>query len=94
MATGFAAGYYMGTKAGRQRYDQINRALSKLRRSDALESATDRARSVLEEGVDKARSLVDTKIGHGQNGHGEDRAVEVGIIVAGPSELPGDLPFS
>ncbi len=69
MVTGFAAGYYMGAKAGRQRYDQINRQLARLRRSDAFEQAVDQAKTVVEEGVEKARSLVETKSGDG-NGFG------------------------
>ncbi len=67
--TGFAAGYYFGARAGRQRYDQINRQIAKLKRSEAFEQATDRAKSVVEEGVEKARSLVETKSGNG-NGFG------------------------
>jgi hypothetical protein len=67
--TGFAAGYYMGARAGRQRYDQINRQLARLKRSEAFEQATDKAKTVVEEGVEKARSLVETKSGNG-NGFG------------------------
>ena len=68
LVTGFAAGYYMGAKAGRQRYEQINRVLARLRRSEAFEQAADRAKTLVEEGVDKARSLVETREG---NGHGD-----------------------
>ena len=69
LVTGFAAGYYLGARAGRQRYDQINRALRKVRRSDAFEVATEKARTAVEEGVDKARDLVENRMG---NGHGDD----------------------
>ncbi len=64
--TGFAAGYYLGAKAGRQRYDQINRQLGRLRRSEAFEQAVDQAKTVVEEGVDKARSMVEERAGNGQ----------------------------
>ena len=77
--TGFAAGYYMGTRAGRQRYDQINRQLARLRRSEAFEQAADRAKTVVEEGVEKARSVVESRIGdgHGEtNGHGPEAPME------------------
>jgi hypothetical protein len=63
-----ALGYYLGTKAGRQRYDQINRTLRRLRRSDAFETATDKAKSTLEDGVDKAKDLVGSRVGDGGNG--------------------------
>lgn len=80
MVTGFAAGYYLGARAGRQRYDQINRSVARLKRSEAFEEATDRARTVVEEGVEKARSLVDTRAGNGQ---GPDSADTSGIILPG-----------
>jgi hypothetical protein len=68
MVTGFAAGYYLGARAGRQRYDQINRQLARLRRSDAFEHAADRARTVVDEGVGKARSIVEARAGDGYAG--------------------------
>lgn len=88
MVTGFAAGYYMGTKAGRQRYDQINRAVSKLRKSDALEEAVDKAKAVVEDGVEKARTMVDARSENGQNGLDGDRLGDSGLIVPGQ---PGPL---
>ncbi len=45
---GFAAGYYLGTRAGRERYEQINRLL---RRSRAIEEATTEA--------ERAKAIVD-----------------------------------
>jgi hypothetical protein len=62
LSAGAAVGYYFGAKAGRQRYDEINRMLAKLRRTPQVEAATDRAKSVLDEGVDKAKSLVGEKV--------------------------------
>jgi hypothetical protein len=54
-----ATGYYLGARAGRQRYDQINRQLTKLRNSEAFDEAAERAKAVVTEGVEKARSIVD-----------------------------------
>ena len=68
LVTGFAAGYYLGARAGRQRYDQINRALRKAKRSDAFEVATEKAKTAVEEGVDKARDLVESRMGNGHSG--------------------------
>lgn len=65
---GMALGYYLGTKAGRQRYDQINRALRRLKRSDAFETATDKAKTTLEDGVGKAKDLVGSRTGDADNG--------------------------
>lgn len=88
MMTGFAAGYYMGAKAGRQRYDQINRSLAKLRKSESLETAVERARTVVEDGVDKARSLVDARTGNGQDGPAGASPGDSGLIVP---DQPGPL---
>ena len=69
---GFASGYYFGAKAGRQRYDEINRTLRRLRRSPKVEAATEKARHVLEQrvdlAVDKAKAVV---------GEGVDKAKQV-----------------
>jgi len=68
--TGFAGGYYLGTKAGHERHEQINKVLRRARRSDAFEAATDRTRAVVADGVDvardKAQELVDSRLGNGQ----------------------------
>ena len=97
--TGMATGYYLGARAGRQRYDQMNRAIAKLRRSEAFEEATDRAKaaveeaaelakSVVEEGVEKARSVVDSKTSNAGNGQGAEAIADAegtsGIILPGP----------
>jgi membrane protein DedA with SNARE-associated domain len=50
---GFAVGYYLGTKAGRERYEQINTWIDQLRDSDALNTAAERARQVIEDAPDR-----------------------------------------
>jgi len=61
---GFGAGYYLGAKAGRERYEQINRWIDNARGSEAYGTATDKARAVIDLGVERARDLV----GHAGNG--------------------------
>src|SRR6266536_2546746 len=39
LLTGFAAGYYLGSKAGRERYEQIRRWIEDARRSRPVEKA-------------------------------------------------------
>jgi hypothetical protein len=39
LAVGFAVGYYLGAKAGRERYDQIRRWLEDARLSHPVEKA-------------------------------------------------------
>ena len=78
--TGMATGYYMGARAGRQRYDQINRAIARVKRSEAyeevtemakakVEEAAEKAKSAVEEGVEKARSVVESRGDGAANGH-------------------------
>lgn len=66
MAIGFASGYYAGAKAGRERYEQINRNLRKLRRSPAVDLATDKARAVVELGIERARDVIESRVGDGR----------------------------
>ena len=86
--TGMATGYYLGAKAGRQRYDQINRTIAKVKRSEAYEEVTElakekvevaaeKAKEVLEEGVEKAREVVESRSGDG-NGHGTSEVTDLG----------------
>jgi len=71
LVTGFAGGYYLGTRAGQERYEQINKLLHKARRSDAFETVADKTKAVVGEGVDtareKAQELVDSRLGNGQS---------------------------
>ena len=56
MALGLGAGYYLGAKAGHDRYIQINRLLRRLQRSDAFSTAVGKARAVVDLGKERARS--------------------------------------
>lgn len=62
---GFGTGYYLGSMAGRERFEQINRTLKRVSRSETFESATDKAREAVDAGVEKARGLVDSARGNG-----------------------------
>ena len=59
MVVGFAAGYYLGSAAGKERHEQINQALRRFKRSDAVETAAEKARAVVDLGVERAKDLVD-----------------------------------
>lgn len=65
LVVGFGAGYYLGSMAGRERYEQINRMVKKVKRSEAYDVATDKAKAVVDLGVERARDLVESKIGNG-----------------------------
>lgn len=64
---GFAGGYYLGARAGRERFEQINAMLRRVKRSDAFETATDTAKEVVDLGVDRAKDIVDSKLGNGDD---------------------------
>ncbi|MEY2567166.1 MAG: hypothetical protein QOE35_1695 [Actinomycetota bacterium] len=68
LVIGFALGYYLGSMAGRERYEQINRMVRKVKRSDAYEVATDKARAVVDLGVERAKDVVEDKFGGSGNG--------------------------
>ncbi len=71
LMAGFAAGYYLGAKAGRERYEQLNTWIGKVKRTDAYEEATDKAKAVLDLGVERAKDLVDEHTPINPNGSDE-----------------------
>jgi hypothetical protein len=70
LVLGFGTGYYLGSMAGRERYEQINRVVRKVRRSEAFDEVTDKAKAVVDLGVERAKDLVESKTGHTVNGNG------------------------
>jgi len=67
---GFATGYYFGAMAGRERYEQLNRMARKVRRSEAFETAQEKAKAAVDLGVERAREAVESRVG---DGHGSDQ---------------------
>ncbi|MGH9245765.1 MAG: hypothetical protein ACRD29_15890 [Acidimicrobiales bacterium] len=59
LAIGFGAGYYLGAKAGRPRYEQMQQWLNKAKDSDLVETAAEKAKAVAEIGKERARDLVE-----------------------------------
>jgi hypothetical protein len=51
VAVGFAAGYYLGARAGRERYEQMRRGIAKVRETRPLE----KARAAVELGMERVR---------------------------------------
>ena len=85
LTIGFGAGYYYGAKAGRQRFEQLDRVLTKVRESEALDVATDKAKAVIDLSVERARDLIepDEQGGSGNSGRAGG---------PGPSSLPPPHP--
>lgn len=80
MMLGFAGGYYLGAKAGRERYEQLNAMLRKAKGSDAYETATDKARAVVDLGAERAKDFVEEHTPLGGNGNGTPP-----VVVPSPS---------
>jgi hypothetical protein len=58
---GFGAGYYFGAKAGRERFEELDRVLSNVKDSEAVDAAAEKAKAVLDLGVERARDLFDSR---------------------------------
>jgi hypothetical protein len=69
-AVGFAAGYTLGAKAGRERYEQISRALHGLAESPTVQSAAGVLQAQAGKAVDNARTTLLDKLPVG--GHNRD----------------------
>ena len=50
LVVGLAVGYYYGAKAGRGRYEQIDRYLDRVRSTDAYQQVSGRARNAVDRG--------------------------------------------
>jgi len=57
MFVGFGAGYVLGAKAGRERYEQLRRLYENVQASPAFRQATDAARGAVGTGLDQAKDL-------------------------------------
>jgi hypothetical protein len=54
---GFGAGYVLGAKAGRERYEQLRRLYDNLSASPAFRQATGMAKDAMGQGLEQARDL-------------------------------------
>lgn len=77
LAIGFGTGYYLGAKAGRERYEQLNQYLTRAKRSDLVETAGEKARAVVDLSMERARDLVD---------RGDDEGDPTTVVIAAASE--------
>ncbi|MDQ3990699.1 MAG: YtxH domain-containing protein [Actinomycetota bacterium] len=81
---GLGIGYILGTKAGRERYDELRRSWDNFmgnpqiqqmidRGKDVVESAQDKSLRVVQEGVEKASGTVKEKLEGGKQGAGNQK---------------------
>ena len=70
LVIGFGAGYYLGSQAGRERYEEINRLIRKVKGTDVYETASDKTKAVIDLGVERAKDFVESHTGTGTSGTG------------------------
>jgi len=58
LTVGFGAGYYLGARAGRDRYRQLKQWAGEIRRSDKVEAVADKAKAAVDHGVERAKEAV------------------------------------
>lgn len=58
MILGFVAGYVLGAKAGRKRYDQIERAFSSFMGAEPVQRVTERGKEYLGNGMTAASERI------------------------------------
>ena len=94
LIVGFGAGYYLGSMAGRERYEQINRVVRKVKRSDAYDVATDKAKAVVDLGVERAKDVVEDKFKSDTGSNGGSSTPYTGTSTTGPGSTttPGMTP--
>ncbi|WP_020524903.1 hypothetical protein [Catelliglobosispora koreensis] len=77
-AAGFAAGYVMGTKAGRQRYEQLREAASAVLNQPVVAQTRARVAELAERGLETAAAKAGIRVEH------VDSDDANGTVVAGP----------
>ena len=70
LLAGLAAGYVLGARAGRERYEQIAETTRRLAERPEIRELTDKVRAGLATGLEKAAGLVSDRL---QQARGEDR---------------------
>ncbi|GAB2774231.1 YtxH domain-containing protein [Streptomyces sp. NPDC054796] len=61
---GLAVGYVLGTRAGRERYEQLRKAAHRVAENPAVRNATESAAQTGREAASKAAGVVSEKVGH------------------------------
>jgi uncharacterized protein YgiB involved in biofilm formation len=59
---GFGAGYVLGAKAGRDRYDQLRRLYDNVQASPAFQKATGKAKDAVGSGLGQAKDLASESV--------------------------------
>ena len=80
---GFGAGYVLGAKAGRERYEQLQRLYENVVSSPGFQQATGKAKEAVGTGLEQAKDLASEGVSK-VKGSGNDRPS--GLTVAPPPQ--------
>ena len=73
---GFGAGYVLGAKAGRERYDQLRRLYENVQASPAFQRATGKAKDAVGTGFEQAKDLASDSVSKVSDAVKERRSAE------------------
>jgi len=68
LVVGAGVGYFVATRGGRERVEQIERAISRVRTSEGFGTAVGKARAAVDLGVERARRGLDDQLVRGAPG--------------------------
>ena len=80
---GFGAGYVLGAKAGRERYEQLQRLYENVVSSPGFQQATGKAREAVGTGIEQAKDLASEGVNKVK---GNDNDRPSGLTVAPPPQ--------
>ena len=81
---GFGAGYVLGAKAGRERYEQLQRLYENVVSSPGFQQATGKAKEAVGSGLVQAKDLASEGVSKVKGNSGESRPS--GLTVAPPPQ--------
>ena len=86
VAAGFAAGYVMGSKAGRERYEQIRRVASDFAHTPVVADIQTKAKDLAERGAEAIATK--TGLSSSADQHPADRHLADDVAMAMPQARP------
>ena len=86
---GFGAGYVLGAKAGRERYEQLRRLYENVQSSPAFRQATSAARDAVGTSLDQAKDLASEGIEKVKERRSGTDGRPSGLSVAPPPDYSG-----
>jgi hypothetical protein len=74
--------------AGRERYEQLNRLIRKAKRSDAFDTASEKAKAVVDLGVERAKDAVESTFNGDKGSENPNGPAAAGPLATTPTGKP------